>query len=38
MSRAMKILYLSCPKVLMGKKVKLSPFLDEIIDHQDLPY
>ena len=33
MSRAMKLLYLSYPKILMGKKSKISPFLDEIMDH-----
>ena len=38
MSRAMKLLYLSFPKNVMGKKVRRSPFLDEIMDHQNLPY
>ena len=33
MSRAMKLLYLSYPKILMGKNAIISPFLDEIMDH-----
>ena len=37
MSRAMKLLYLTFPHTRMGKKVKRSSFLDEIMD-DELPY
>ena len=38
MSRAMNLLYLTFPHTRMGKKVKRSSFLDEIMDHDELPY
>ena len=38
MSRAMKLLYLTFPHTRMGKKAKRSSFLDEIMDHDELPY
>ena len=37
MSRAMKLLYLTFPHTRMEKIVKRSSFLDEIMDHHDLP-
>ena len=37
MSRAMNLLYLTFPHTRMGKKVKRSSFLDEIMD-DELPY
>ena len=38
MSRAMKLLYLTFPHTRMGKKVKRSSFLDEIMNYDELPY
>lgn len=37
MSRAKTNLYLSFPKILMGKQTTQSQFLNEITEHQDLP-